>query len=107
MGKKLKIIFASIGIAIMAVFVVLCIAVSKKNDTIRTLKKEIVKNEIVIDSLQHYNRELAELNGIEVRVEFNLKSTNVLGITNNTCTNIAKEISQLTRKEILDSLSKR
>lgn len=106
MRKKLKIFLVSTSFAFLAVFTVLCIAVSKKNDTIKTLKKEITDKELVIDSLQNYNRELAELNGISVTVQFTLKSTNVLGINTNNCQNIAKEIAQYTRGELLDSLQK-
>ena len=107
MGKKIKIFLVSTSVVFLAVFAVLCIAVSKKNVKIKTLEKEIVRQELVIDSLQKYNKQLAAINGISVSVEFNMKSTNVLGINTNNCANIAKEIAQYTRGELLDSLSKR
>lgn len=90
--------------AFIGVFILLCIAVGAKNKTIKNYKSELKAQTEQIDSLKKYNRELGELNGLQVNVTFQFTQKNVLSFSQNNCQNIAKEVAQLTRKELLDSL---
>lgn len=77
--------------------------------TITTISVKVKKNKIIelteqIDSLKKYNKELAEINGINVNVTFQLEQKNILSFSANNCQNIAKEVAQMTREALLDSL---
>lgn len=104
MNKKLKWVIGVATAAFVVVFAILCIAVSTKNTKIRQQKAVISQQEAVIDSLGSYARELGEMNGISVSVEFTIKNTNVLSFNSTNVQTIAKELASYTRKEVLDSL---
>lgn len=99
-----RIIMAVAAAVFAAVFTVLCVAVGIKNRTIREQRAEIARLEAGMDSLSRYNKALAGINGINVEVVFNLNQKNVLSFSANNCQNIAKEVAQMTRAELLDSL---
>ena len=93
-----------IWVAFVIVTVILAIAVAQKNKTIKTLKADVKSQTEQIDSLNKYNKELGELNGLQVNVTFQFTQKNVLSFSQSNCQNVAKEVAQLTRKELLDSL---
>ena len=102
--KKIKIAAYIVEAAILAVLIALAIAVGAKNRTIKEQRTEIANLQEQVDSLSKYNKQLAGINGINVEVTFQFTQKNVLSFSANNCQNIAKEVAQMTRGEILDSL---
>lgn len=103
-SKTIKIIAYCIEAAIVVTLIVLAIATGAKNRTIKAQKAEIANLQEQVDSLSKYNKQLAGINGINVEVTFQFTQKNVLSFSANNCQNIAKEVAQMTRGEILDSL---
>lgn len=104
LDKKIKIIAYCIEAAIIITLIALAIATGAKNRTIKAQKSEITNLQCQVDSLSKYNKQLAGINGINVEVTFQFTQKNVLSFSANNCQNIAKEVAQMTRGEILDSL---
>lgn len=104
LDKKIKIIAYCIEGLIIAILIALAIATGAKNRTIKAQKSEIANLQEQVDSLSKYNKQLAGINGINVEVTFQFTQKNVLSFSANNCQNIAKEVAQMTRGEILDSL---
>ena len=102
--KTIKIIAYCIEAAIIITLIALAVATGAKNRTIKAQRTEIANLQEQVDSLQRYNKQLAGINGINVEVCFQLTQKNVLSFSANNCQNIAKEVAQMTRGEILDSL---
>lgn len=102
--KYIKIIAYCVEAAIIITLIALAIATGAKNKTIKAQKVEIANLQEQVDSLQRYNKQLAGINGINVEVTFQFTQKNVLSFSANNCQNIAKEVAQMTRGEILDSL---
>lgn len=94
-------------ITIICLGLVICglaVAVAVQHSRIKEFRQQIADNAKVIEYLTDRNERLSEINGISVSVEFTLKQSNVFSASNNNLQNVAKEICQLTRGEILDSL---
>ena len=104
LDKKIKIIAYCIEAAIIITLIALAIATGEKNRTTKAQKSEIANLQEQVDSLSKYNKQLAGINGINVEVTFQFTQKNVLSFSANNCQNIAKEVAQMTRGEILDSL---
>lgn len=104
MTKTIKIIAYCIEAAIIVTLIALAIATGAKNRTIKAQKSEIANLQEQVDSLSKYNKQLAGINGINVEVTFQFTQKNVLSFSANNCQNIAKEVAQMTRGEILDSI---
>lgn len=85
----------------------LVIATSIQHSRIKEYKQHIADNAKVIEYLTDRNEELANIEGINIKVELNVRQTNVLSAANNTFKPIVTEICQMTRGEILDSLAAR
>ena len=103
-SKTVKIIAYCLEAAIIISLIALAIATGVKNRTIKAQKVEIINLQEQVDSLSKYNKQLAAINGINVEVSFQLTQKNVLSFSANNCQNIAKEVAQMTRGEILDSI---
>ena len=103
-SKTVKIIAYCLEAAIIISLIALAIATGTKNRTIKAQKVEIINLQEQVDSLSKYNKQLAAINGINVEVSFQLTQKNVLSFSANNCQNIAKEVAQMTRGEILDSI---
>ena len=99
--SKTKIILKYIPYLIIAVLIVFSTITTKVANT-RKQNIRILENEISL--LEKKNSELENLNGISVSVEFQIKTTNILSFNANNCSVVAREIAQMTRKEVLDSL---
>ena len=102
--KYIKIAAYVIEAAIIVTLIALAIATGAKNHTIKAQKFEIANLQEQVDSLSKYNKQLAGINGINVEVTFQFTQKNVLSFSANNCQNIAKEVAQMTRGEILDSI---
>lgn len=100
MKKSVIITIVCLGLVIAG----LAVAVAVQHSRIKEYKQQIADNAKVIEYLTDRNERLSEINGISVSVEFTLKQSNVFSASNNNLQNVAKEICQLTRGEILDSL---
>ena len=102
--KTIKIIAYAVEAAIIITLIALAVATGAKNRTIKAQKSEIANLQEQVDSLSKYNKQLAAINGINVEVTFQLTQKNVLSFSANNCQNIAKEVAQMTRGELLDSI---
>lgn len=91
-------------VSLVLVIIGLSVTVFIQHSRIRDFRQQIADNAKVIEYLTDRNERLSEINGISVSVEFTLKQSNVFSASNNNLQNVAKEICQLTRGEILDSL---
>lgn len=90
--------------ALVVTFVVLCVAVSKKNATIRMNEAEMESMEQTIDSLKKDVKTLGAMDAITVNCEFTMNNKTVLGVNAVQANNIAKSYAVMTRQEILDSI---
>lgn len=103
-NQKQRLILGSILTAFLVVFIVLCVAVSKKSTKIKTYKNELRRVELVVDSLERTNKLLSSQDCITVNCTFEITNKNIFSASNIVATQIAKEAASITRKEILDSL---
>lgn len=103
MKKSVIITIVCLGLVIAG----LAVAVAVQHSRIKEYKQQIADNAKVIEYLTDRNEELANIDGINIKVELNVKQTNVLSAANNTFKPIVTEICQMTRGEILDSLAAR
>lgn len=101
MTRKIKIIISAVAGIIVIGLLIATITIGSRN---KSLKQELKYKSEQVDSLSRYNRELGELNGLQVNVTFQFTQKNVLSFSQSNCQNVAKEIAQMTRKELLDSL---
>lgn len=101
MTRKIKLIIYTITTVIIIGLLVSTFALGSRN---KSLKRELKYKSEQVDSLSRYNKELGELNGLQVNVTFQFTQKNVLSFSQSNCQNVAKEIAQMTRKELLDSL---
>lgn len=104
MTRKIKIIIYTIITVILIGLLIATITLGSMN---KSLKQELKYKTEQVDSLSRYNKELGELNGLQVNVTFQFTQKNVLSFSQSNCQNVAKEIAQMTRKELLDSLQKK
>ena len=102
--KRLTIILITLASLSAISCSIASVIAAKRADTIRQQAETIERQGEALAALTAYNKELAEINGISVEVVFNLKQNNVFSVSNNNIQNIAREISQYTRAELLDSL---
>lgn len=104
MSKKGKIILAIIEILIMVVLIVGWAIVGKQHKTIKTkelrIEQLMSQREELLDNIEKLGAESV----LSVTCNINIKSTNVMGVNTINSNNLAKEISQMTRKELYDSL---
>lgn len=100
----IKIVLLVVEVLIIALLITFGSISTKRGKTIRV-------KDIRIEQLMNERTEL--LNNIEklgaesvlsVTCNINIKSTNVMGVNTINSNNLAKEISQMTRKELYDSL---
>lgn len=101
---KLKWVGLAITGILLVLVITLSVVVAKKNTAIHTYKYQVAQYEQTIDSLQKYNKQLAGMDGLYVEVNFNFQQKNILSFSQSNNQNIAKEISRMTRQELLDSL---
>lgn len=104
MTRKIKIIISAVAGIIVIGLLIATITLGSMN---KSLKQELKYKTEQVDSLSRYNKELGELNGLQVNVTFQFTQKNVLSFSQSNCQNVAKEIAQMTRKELLDSLQKK
>lgn len=92
-------------IGLTVAVIALGIVSRKRHTTIKEQRTAIERYQAEIGELKDYNKRLAEINGIQVSVTFQLTQKNVLSQVNTNAQAIAKEICQLTRQQVLDSLT--
>ena len=102
--KWIKIAILAVEVLLIVLLITFGVISTKRGKTIRA-------KDIRIEQLMNERTEL--LNNIEkmgaesvlsVTCNINIKSTNVMGVNTINSNNLAKEISQMTRKELYDSL---
>lgn len=102
--KGIRITCYAVIAAFILSYIALAVATGVQRKHIKECKAQLKAKTEQIDSLARYNRELGELNGLQVNVTFQFTQKNVLSFSQSNCQNVAKEVAQLTRKELLDSL---
>lgn len=108
-NKKLKLILLGVTVVFLIVFVVLCVAVGKKNSKLKAYKNSMKQTELVVDSLKLQNKVLGDMTCITVNCTFEVNNKNIFAVSNTVATQIAKETATLTKREVvsaLDTLSK-
>lgn len=103
-NKKLKLILLGITVAFLIVFIVLCVAVGKKNAKLKTYKNSMKQTELVIDSLKLQNKVLGDMTCITVNCTFEVNNKNIFAVSNTVATQIAKETATLTKREVVSAL---
>lgn len=102
--EHIKTILTILLVLFFGVFVILCFAIDKKNDKIHTLKQENAELVYEMDSLSKVVNHLGSLDAIRVEVTFNLTQKNIASINLGKYENFIKEVSAVTRREIIDSI---
>lgn len=100
-----NIISAVIFVGLIVTIIALGTANKRKTAEIKEHKATIEMQSGQIAELKEYTKRLAEINGVQVSVTFELNQKNVLSQVNTNAQAIAKEICQLTRQQVLDSLA--
>lgn len=103
----IKWIAYGIEAAFLIVFIVLCVAISAKNKTIRTQKQQLKAQIETIDSLKLKCDQLWGMDCVSISVICNLQQKGVVNL--NQSTQISKSVAEYTRGELLtaiDSLNK-
>lgn len=104
MNKKGKIILVIIEILIMVTLIVGWAIVGKQHKTIKAKDIRIEQLMTQRDELMDNIEKLGAETVLSVTCNINIKSTNVMGVNTINSNNIAKEIAQITKKELYDSL---
>lgn len=104
MNKRGKIILVIIEILIMVVLIVGWAIVGKQHKTIKAKDIRIEQLMSQRDELMDNIEKLGAETVLSVTCNINIKSTNVMGVNTINSNNIAKEIAQITKKELYDSL---
>lgn len=102
--QKQRLILGGILTAFLIVFIVLCIAVSKKNSKLKAYKNELKNVELVVDSLKLQNKVLGDMSCITVNCTFEVTNKNIFAVSNTVATQIARETAALTKKEVISAL---
>lgn len=102
--QKQRLILGGILTAFLIVFIVLCVAVSKKNAKIKSYKNELKNVELVVDSLKLQNKALGDMSCITVNCTFEVTNKNIFAVSNTVATQIARETATLTKREVVSAL---
>ena len=106
--SKIEKILSIVGGALWVVLLVLCIVFgcisTKRGKTIKTkeirIEQLMAERTELMDNIEKLGAETV----LSVTCNINIKSTNVMGVNTINSNNIAKEIAQITKKELYDSL---
>lgn len=96
-------IYAFVG-AFIGVFILLCIAVSAKNTTIKKLKLENTEYTKTIDSLEARCERYGQMEGISVNTTFVINNKNIMSLTSNVVNNVTRNYAVMTKEEVLNAL---
>lgn len=103
--KKIKAIISAAGIALIAVFIILCGTVSAKNRNIKNYKKHISEQEQTIREQKELIVKLANMEAIHCDVSITVKNTAVMGSNRSgEIQQDAKQMAIYLRGELLESL---
>lgn len=103
-AKTVKWISYVIQILLIIGIVVLSSVCKRSASKIKEKDKTIVELKQKISALEDNIYKLGAEEVLTVNCTINLKNTNVMGVSNINSNNIAKEICQMTRKELYDSI---
>ena len=102
--KWIKIVFVVVEVLIVALLITFGAISTKRGKTIRA---KDIRIEQLMQEKQDLLANIEKLGAEEVlsvTCNINIKSTNVMGVNTINSNNLAKEIAQMTRKELYDSL---
>lgn len=101
-ANKIKVIIAALCALFLILFAILCITVSAKNKTIRSLKQGQTNQTELVLQAQARADSLAKLECVTIS---NTIVINQKGLVNTTAANnISKTVATYTREEILDAI---
>lgn len=90
--------------AFIIVFAILCITVSVKNKTIKTLKEQVRIECAYADSIQKKCDQYAGMDGISVSTTFVINNKNIMSLTSNAVSNVTRNYAVMTKEEVLNAL---
>lgn len=97
-----------IGYGIALILLVICIIIgcvnTKHTKQIKEYRNTLKELNLQVDSLNKVCCDLGSMDAIRVDVRFEMKNTNVLGVTNIKAEQVAHTVAVYTRKEVLDSI---
>lgn len=100
--KAVKYIAYTLEAAFLVVFVILCIAIAKKNATIKEYKEAMKYQSEIVDSLNQSVKDLWGMDCIKVDVICNIQQKGVVNVQQST--QVAKSVATYTRGEVLMAL---
>lgn len=101
-AKAVKYVAYGIEIAFLAVFIILCVAVTAKNKTIKAQKNTIKAQIETIDSLRFRCDQLWAEDAITINVQCNLQQKGVVNL--NQTNQIARTVATITRGEVIAAI---
>lgn len=104
MKKWIKIVLFIVEILLIALLIIFASISTKRGKTIRA--KDIRIEQLMEERAELMNNieKLGAESVLSVTCNINIKSTNVMGVNTINSNNIAREVAQITRKELYDSL---
>lgn len=102
--KWIKIVLVVVEVLIVALLITFGAISTKRGKTIRIKENRIEQLMNERTELLNNIEKLGAESVLSVTCNINIKSTNVMGVNTINSNNLAKEISQMTRKELYDSL---
>lgn len=100
--KAIKWTAYAIEAAILVVFIILCVAVNKKNAKIREYRDALEYQCLITDSLNGTVKDLWSMPAISVDVACNIQQKGLVNLQQTT--QIARSVSEMTRGEVLMAL---
>lgn len=106
-SKILSIIGVVLWVALLAMTIIFGCVSTKRGKQIKAkdirLEQLMAERAELLDNIEKLGAETV----LSVTCNINIKSTNVMGVNTINSNNIAKEIAQITKKELYDSLYKK
>ena len=102
--KAVKYIAYTLEAAFLVVFVILCIAIAKKNATIKEYREAMTEQTTTIDSLQDLCTTYGAMGAIEVNTTFVVNNKNVLSVNTTAVNNISRTYAIMTKEEVLRAM---
>ena len=103
-AKAVKWTAYAIEAAFLIVFILLCVAVSSKNKTIKRYKQTVTEQQTTIDSLQDLCTVYGAMGAIEVNTTFVVNNKNVLSVNTTAVNNISRTYAIITKEEVLRAM---
>lgn len=94
----------AIEAAFFIVFILLCVAIAAKNNTIKRYKQTLTEQTATIDSLQGLCKVYGAMGAIEVNTTFVINNKNIMSVNTTAVNNISRTYAIMTKEEILHAM---